>query len=143
MEAAAARKEWRTIPDAPLRSNGAEDAGERAKMGQSDVRAIYEDETGGLEDFCSITINGSGGLSDDILQQRLQSIMRQREDLQQVEIDLRAQAIAHPQIIDLQRRFGEATKEHVVAAEKLKVVLLPLLFIYVCIVLLYCLGCLN
>jgi uncharacterized membrane protein len=104
---------------------------------------LAQDETGGLEDFCSITIDGSGGLSDDILQQRLQSIMRQREELQQVEIDLRAQAIAHPQIIDLQRRFGEATKEHVVAAEKLKVVLLPLLFIYVCIVLLYCLGCLN
>ncbi|KAM0913303.1 hypothetical protein ACQ4PT_012248 [Festuca glaucescens] len=120
MEAAAARKEWRAVPDAPLRSNGAEDAGDRAEMVQSDGRAIYEDETGGLEDFCSITIDGSGGLSDDILQQRLQSIMRQREELQQVEIDLRAQAIAHPQIIEVQRRFGEAAKEHVVAAEKLK-----------------------
>ncbi|CAM0911766.1 unnamed protein product [Alopecurus aequalis] len=120
MEAAAARKEWRAVPDAPLRTNGAEDSAERVKMVQSDGRAIYEDETGGLEDFCSITIDGSGGLSEDILQQRLQSIARQREELQQVEIDLRAQAIAHPQIIEVQRRFGEAAKEHVVAAEKLK-----------------------
>ncbi|KAE8804918.1 hypothetical protein D1007_18932 [Hordeum vulgare] len=120
MEAAAARKEWRAVPDAPLRTNGAEDAAERMKMAQSEGRAIYQDESGGLDDFCSITIDGSGGLSDDILQQRLQSIVRQREELQQVEIDLRAQAIAHPQIIEVQRRFGEATKEHVVAAEKLK-----------------------
>jgi len=120
MEAAAARKEWRAVPDAPLRTNGAEDAAERVKMAQSEGRAIYEDETRGLEDFCSITIDGSGGLSEDILQQRLQSIMRQREELQQVEIDLRAQAIAHPQIIEVQRRFGEAAKEHAVAAEKLK-----------------------
>ena len=54
-----------------------------------------QDESGGLDDFCSITIDGTGGLSEDILQQRLQSIVRQREELQQVEIDLRAQAIAH------------------------------------------------
>ncbi|VAI86772.1 unnamed protein product [Triticum turgidum subsp. durum] len=131
MEAAAARKEWRAVPDAPLRTNGAEvapppprstrvDAAERVKMAQSEGRVIYQDESGGLEDFCSITIDGSGGLSEDILQQRLQSIVRQREELQQVEIDLRAQAIAHPQIIEVQRRFGEATKEHAVAAEKLK-----------------------
>uniref|UniRef100_A0ACD5Y8G3 Uncharacterized protein n=1 Tax=Avena sativa TaxID=4498 RepID=A0ACD5Y8G3_AVESA len=120
MEAAAARKEWCAVPDAPLRTNGAEDAAERVKMAQSEGRAIYEDETRGLEDFCSITIDGSGGLSEDILQQRLQNIMRQREELQQVEIDLRAQAIAHPQIIEVQRRFGEAAKEHAVAAEKLK-----------------------
>ncbi|KAF7095570.1 hypothetical protein CFC21_097708 [Triticum aestivum] len=120
MEAAAARKEWRAVPDAPLRTNGAEDAAERVKMAQSEGRAIYQDESGGLDDFCSITIDGTGGLSEDILQQRLQSIVRQREELQQVEIDLRAQAIAHPQIIEVQRRFGEATKEHLVAAEKLK-----------------------
>ncbi|KAM3190100.1 hypothetical protein ACQJBY_068364 [Aegilops geniculata] len=120
MEAAAARKEWRAVPDAPLRTNGAEDATERVKMAQSEGRAIYQDESGGLDDFCSITIDGTGGLSEDILQQRLQSIVRQREELQQVEIDLRAQAIAHPQIIEVQRRFGEATKEHLVAAEKLK-----------------------
>ncbi|KAL5221269.1 hypothetical protein ABZP36_025982 [Zizania latifolia] len=120
MEAAAARKEWRAVPDAPLRPNGAEDTVELAKMGQSGDRALYEDGAGGLDDYCSITIDGSGGLSEDIIQQRLQSIVRQREELQQVEIELRAQVIAHPQIIDAQRSFEAAVKEHVAAASKLK-----------------------
>ncbi|KAL6661014.1 hypothetical protein ACP70R_000398 [Stipagrostis hirtigluma subsp. patula] len=120
MEPSAARKEWRAVPDAPLRSNGAEDAAEHGKLGQPEDRAIYEDGAGGLEDFCSITIDGSGGLSEDILQQRLQSVVRQREELQQVEIELRAQAIAHPQIIEAQRSFQAAAKEHAAAAAKLK-----------------------
>ncbi|KAF0898278.1 hypothetical protein E2562_007132 [Oryza meyeriana var. granulata] len=120
MEAAAARKEWRAVPDAPLRSNGAEDPGEHGKMGQSEDRAMYEDGGGGLDDYCSITIDGSGGLSEDIIQQRLQSIVHQREELQQVEMELRAQVIAHPQIIEAQRSFEAAAKEHVAAAAKLK-----------------------
>ncbi|KAL6900672.1 hypothetical protein ACP4OV_005348 [Aristida adscensionis] len=120
MEPPAARKEWRAVPDAPLRSNGAEDAAEHAKLGQPEDRAIYQEGAPGLEDFCSITIDGSRGLSEDILQQRLQSVVRQREELQQVEIELRAQAIAHPQIIEAQRSFQAAAKEHVAAAAKLK-----------------------
>jgi hypothetical protein len=75
----------------------------------------------GLENYCSITIDGSGGLGDDILQQRLQSIVQQREQLQQVEIELRAQALAHPQILEAQRSFQAAAKEHATAAAKLKV----------------------
>ncbi|XP_062194849.1 uncharacterized protein LOC133898249 isoform X2 [Phragmites australis] len=120
MESAAARKEWRAVPDAPLRSNGAEDAAENAKLGQSEDRAIYEEGAGGLENFCSITIDGCGGLSEDILQQRLQSVVRQREELQQVEVELRAQALAHPQIIEVQQSFQAAAKEHAAAAAKLK-----------------------
>ncbi|XP_015695998.2 uncharacterized protein LOC102719038 isoform X2 [Oryza brachyantha] len=121
MEPAAARKEWRAVPDAPLRSNGAEDPGEQhGKMGQSEDRAMYEDGGGGMDDYCSITIDGSGGLSEDIIQQRLQSIVHQREELQRVEMELRAQVIAHPQIIEAQRSFEAAAKEHVAAAAKLK-----------------------
>ncbi|OEL32885.1 hypothetical protein BAE44_0006097, partial [Dichanthelium oligosanthes] len=120
METAAARKEWRAVPDAPLRSNGAEDAEDHGKVGQSKDRAIYKEGAGGLGDFCAITIDGSGGLSEDILQQRLQSVVRQREELQQVEIELRAQAIAHPQIIQAQHSFQAAAKEHAAAAAKLK-----------------------
>ncbi|CAL5000088.1 unnamed protein product [Urochloa decumbens] len=120
METAAARKEWRAVPDAPLRSNGAEDGAEHGKLGQAEDRAIYEEGAGGLDGFCAITIDGSGGLSEDILQQRLQSVVRQREELQQVEIQLRAQAIAHPQIIEAQQSFQAAAKEHVATATKLK-----------------------
>ncbi|CAO2170132.1 unnamed protein product [Urochloa humidicola] len=120
METAAARKEWRAVPDAPLRSNGAEDAAEHGKLGQAEDRAIYEEGAGGLDGSCAITIDGSGGLSEDILQQRLQSVVRQREELQQVEIELRAQAIAHPQIIEAQQSFQAAAKEHAATAANLK-----------------------
>ncbi|KAF8758171.1 hypothetical protein HU200_010693 [Digitaria exilis] len=120
METAAARKEWRAVPDAPLRSNGAEDAAEHGKLGQPEDRAIYEEGAGGMDGFCAITIDGTGGLSEDILQQRLQSVVRQREELQQVEIDLRAQAIAHPQIIQVQQTYQAAVKEKAAAAAKLK-----------------------
>ncbi|KAL5206832.1 hypothetical protein ABZP36_035041 [Zizania latifolia] len=120
MKAAAARKKWRDVLDAPLRSNGTEDPVELTKMGQSGDRVMYEDGVGGLDDYCSITIDGSGGLSEDIIQQRLQSIVRQREELQQVEIELRAQVIAHLQIVDAQHSFEAAAKEHVVAVSKLK-----------------------
>jgi hypothetical protein len=81
-----------------------------------------QEGAGGLEDFCAITIDGSGGLSEDILQQRLQSLARQREELQQVEIELRAQAIAHPQIIEAQESFQAAAKKHAAAVAKIKVV---------------------
>jgi hypothetical protein len=124
MDAAAARKEWRAVPDAPLRSNGADDPGEHGKMGQSEDRAMYEDGGGRLDDYCSITIDGSGGLSEDIIQQRLQSVVHQREELQRLEMELRAQVIAHPQIIEAQRSFEAAAKEHVTAAAKLKVLIL-------------------
>ncbi|XP_021320281.1 uncharacterized protein LOC8060899 isoform X1 [Sorghum bicolor] len=120
MEPAGARKEWRAVPDSSLRSNGAEDAAEHGKLGQQEDRAIYEEGAGGMEDFCAITIDGSGGLSEDILQQRLQSLARQREELQQVEIELRAQAIAHPQIIEAQQSFQAAAKEHAAAVAKIK-----------------------
>ncbi|CAO2183918.1 unnamed protein product [Urochloa humidicola] len=120
METAAARKEWRAVPDAPLRSNGAEDAADHGKLGQAEDRAIYEEGAGGLDGYCTITIDGSGGLSEDILQQRLQSVVRQREELQQVEIELRAQAIAHPQIIEAQQSFQAAAKEHAATAANLK-----------------------
>ncbi|KAJ1269473.1 hypothetical protein BS78_07G214500 [Paspalum vaginatum] len=120
MDSSAARKEWRAVPDAPLRSNGAEDAAEHGKLGQPEDRPIYEEGAGGMDGYCAITIDGSGGLSEDILQQRLQSVVRQREELQQVEIELRAQAIAHPQIIEARQSFQAAAKENAAAVAKLK-----------------------
>jgi hypothetical protein len=82
---------------------------------------LRQEGAAGLENYCSITIDGSGGLSEDILHQRLQSVVQQREQLQQVEIELRAQALAHPQILEAQRSFQAAAKEHATAAAKLKV----------------------
>lgn len=71
-------------------------------------------------DFCSITIDG-GGTSEDILQQRLHSVASQREGLQHMEIELRAQVIARSEIMEVQKNCDARIKEHVNAAAKLKV----------------------
>ncbi|KAG1360627.1 hypothetical protein COCNU_09G000900 [Cocos nucifera] len=114
-----ARKEWRAVSEHPFRNNGVEEQ-EHVKLGQSDERTIYEEGTGPLDvDFCSITIVG-GGLNDDILQQRMESITRQREELQQREIELRAQVIARMEISEVQNSYEEQIKEHANAAAKLK-----------------------
>ena len=70
-------------------------------------------------DFCSITIDGS--LDNDILQQRLHSVGRQREELQQIEIELRAQIIARSEIMELQNNYDKQIKEHANANTKLQV----------------------
>jgi len=86
-----------------------------------------QEGTGPLDvDFCTITIDGGGGLSDEILQQRLQEITKQREELQRVEVELRAQAIARAEILEVQNSFQAQIKEHADAAAKLKVSSLPI-----------------
>lgn len=72
-------------------------------------------------DFCSITIDGGRGLSDELLQQRLQEIARQREELHHMEIELRAQAIARAEISQVQNSFQAQIEEQAEAASKLKV----------------------
>lgn len=69
-------------------------------------------------DFCTITIDGNSG--DDLLEQ-LQSIATKREDLQHLEIELRAQMIAKSEIAEIQNSFDSQIKEHADAAVKLQV----------------------
>ncbi|XP_042480701.1 uncharacterized protein LOC122061496 isoform X2 [Macadamia integrifolia] len=119
-----ARKEWRAVSENSVRNAGNEDVVvgqemERSKLAQSEERTIYEQGAGPLDvDFCSITMDG--GLDHDILQQRLHSISRQREELQQIEIELKAQVITRSEIMDIQNNFDAQIKEHVNAAAKLK-----------------------
>ena len=70
-------------------------------------------------DFCSITIDGS--LDNDILQQRLHTVVEQREELQQMETELRAQLIARSEVMEMQNSFDAQIKEHANAAVKLQV----------------------
>ncbi|XP_048325351.1 uncharacterized protein LOC107414965 isoform X3 [Ziziphus jujuba] len=92
---------------------------ERSKLGSSDERTIYEQGREPLDvDFCSITIDGS--LDNDLLQQRLHGVARQREELQQIETDLRAQMIARSEIMEIQNSFDARIKEHANAAAKLQ-----------------------
>ncbi|XP_043716460.1 epidermal growth factor receptor substrate 15 homolog isoform X2 [Telopea speciosissima] len=115
-----ARKEWRAVSENSVRNAGSEDVVvERSKLAQSEERTIYEQGAGPLDvDFCSITMDG--GLDHDILQQRLHSISRQREELQQMEIELKAQVITRSELMEMQNNFDAQIKEHANAAAKLK-----------------------
>lgn len=72
-------------------------------------------------DPCSVTTEGVGELNDDILQQKLQEITRQRERLQQMEIELRARAIARSDILEVQNSFEGQLKEQIDFNANLKV----------------------
>lgn len=76
-------------------------------------------------DFCSITVDG--GLDNGILQQRFHNVAKQREELQNVEIELRAQVIARSEIVGLQNRFDAQIKEHSNANMKLQVLCISIL----------------
>ncbi|KAG6752619.1 hypothetical protein POTOM_042641 [Populus tomentosa] len=117
------RKEWRAVTEQQHRNGGGgEEVNlERSKLGQSDERTIYEVQHGREPvdvDFCSITVDG--GLDDDILQQRIHSIARQREELQHIETELRAQVIAGSEIMEIQKSFHAQIKEREDAAAKLQ-----------------------
>ncbi|KAK1366403.1 Kinesin-1 heavy chain [Heracleum sosnowskyi] len=107
------RKEWRAVPE---QNSGNEDL-QRSKLGQSDERLIFEVQQPVDVDFCSITIDGS---MDNELQQRLRSVVKQKEELQHIETELRAELIARSQIIALQSTYDSQIKEHVNANVKLQ-----------------------
>lgn len=72
-------------------------------------------------DPCSVTTEGVGELNDNILQQKLQEITRQRERLQQMEIELQARAIARSDILEVQNSFEGQLKEQIDFNANLKV----------------------
>ncbi|XP_031282178.1 uncharacterized protein LOC116140696 [Pistacia vera] len=115
------RKEWRAVSDHHPVRNVSDEELEQSKLGQSDERTIYEVQQGREPadvDFCSITVDGN--LGNDLLQQRLHSVARQREELQHLEIELRAQMIARTEIMEMQNSFESQIKEHSNAAAKLQ-----------------------
>ncbi|XP_044508940.1 uncharacterized protein LOC123227883 isoform X1 [Mangifera indica] len=115
------RKEWRAVSDHHTVRNVSDEDLEQSKLGQSDERTIYEVQQGREPadvDFCSIPVDCS--LGNDLLQQRLHSVARQREELQHLEIELRAQIIARAEIIEMQNRFESQIKEHSNATAKLQ-----------------------
>lgn len=114
----ASRKEWRAVSDQSVRNSSSEET-ERSRLGQSDERLIYEQGREPVDvDFCSITIDGSS--NNDILQQRLRSVVKQKEELQQMEVELRAQLIARSEIVEIRNSFDAQIKEHATANVKLQ-----------------------
>ncbi|KOM40650.1 hypothetical protein LR48_Vigan04g084800 [Vigna angularis] len=94
---------------------------DNAKLGQSDERTIYEVQQGREPldvDFCSITVDGT--LDNDILQQQLHNVVRQRQELLQMEIDLKAQMIARTEIMDMRNSFDAQLKDNVNNTTKLQ-----------------------
>ncbi|XP_057951682.1 uncharacterized protein LOC131146242 isoform X2 [Malania oleifera] len=113
------RKEWRVVSEHQSVQNAGDEDLECSKFGQSDERTIYEQGREPLDvDFCSITMDGS--LDINILQQRLHGVVRQREELQQVEIELRARVIARSEILEMQNSYDAQIKEHTNANVKLQ-----------------------
>ena len=70
-------------------------------------------------DFCSIMVDGS--LDDDILQQRINNVTRQREEFQQMEVELQTQAIAKSRILEIQSKCDDKIKALANDASKLEV----------------------
>ncbi|XP_022763167.1 uncharacterized protein LOC111308796 isoform X4 [Durio zibethinus] len=114
------RKERRAVSEYHLVRNPADEVElERSKLGQSDERTIYEHGREPADvDFFSITVDGS--LDDDILRQQIHNVARQREQLQQMEVELRAQAIARSRILEMQSSFDAKIKAHANAVAKLE-----------------------
>ncbi|XP_023533442.1 uncharacterized protein LOC111795329 isoform X3 [Cucurbita pepo subsp. pepo] len=112
------RQEWRAVADNHSARDAAGEEMERSKLTQSDERTIYEGREPLNVDFSSISIDGNS--DNDILQQRLNDVTRQREDLQQMEIELRAQVIARSEILEMRKRFDAQMKEHNSAAFKMQ-----------------------
>ncbi|XP_042057436.1 uncharacterized protein LOC121801993 isoform X1 [Salvia splendens] len=120
MPPAPSRKEWRVVSEQSARNSANEEL-ERSKLVQSDERLIYEVQHGREPvdvDFCSVTIDGD--LDNDILQQRLHEVAKQREELQHMEIELRAQNIARSEISRIHNTFDAQIKEHRNANVKLQ-----------------------
>ncbi|CAN4089484.1 unnamed protein product [Withania somnifera] len=116
----ASRKECRAVSEQSVRTSSSEET-ERSRLGQSDERLIYEVQQGRERvdvDFCSITIDGSS--NNDILQQRLLSVVKQKEELQQMEVELRAQLIARSEIMEMRNSFDVQIKEHAALNVKLQ-----------------------
>ncbi|KAM3729666.1 hypothetical protein ACB098_12G029400 [Castanea mollissima] len=114
----AARKEWRAVSE---HRNAGDEELERSKLGQLDERTIYEVQQGREPldvGYCSITVDG--GLDDELLPQRLHNLARQREELQRMEIEIKAQLISRSEIVELQTTFDARIKEHANATAKLQ-----------------------
>ncbi|KAM7272726.1 hypothetical protein ACFE04_027389 [Oxalis oulophora] len=120
----ASRKEWRALSEHQHHHNHHRNAGDdvelaRSKRGQSDERTIFEQRREPADvNFCSVTIDG--GIDDGIIQQRIHTVARQREELQQMEIDLRAQIIARVELLEMHNSFDAQIKDHANAAAKLQ-----------------------
>ncbi|XP_024968985.1 uncharacterized protein LOC112508550 [Cynara cardunculus var. scolymus] len=108
------RKEWRVVSDHPVQSSGNEEV-DRSKLGQGDERLMYEGREPVNVDFFSISVDGG---SDHEL--HLDDVVKQREQLQHLEVNLKARLIARSEVMGMQERFDSQIKEQITATVKLQ-----------------------
>ncbi|XP_039010976.1 uncharacterized protein LOC120139956 isoform X2 [Hibiscus syriacus] len=92
---------------------------DRSKLGQSDERTIYEVQHGREPSDVNFSIKVDGS-SNDILQQQIDNITRQREELLQMEVKLRAQAIARSRVLEMQSSCDAKVASHANGVAKLE-----------------------
>ncbi|KAL8233078.1 hypothetical protein R6Q57_002856 [Mikania cordata] len=108
------RKEWRVVSDQHVQNPGNEDL-DRSKLGQGDERLIYEVGEPVNADFFSITVDG---VSDHEL--HLDDVVKQREQLQHLEVNLKARIIARSEVTGIQERYDSQIKDHITSNLKLQ-----------------------
>ncbi|XP_039045250.1 putative leucine-rich repeat-containing protein DDB_G0290503 isoform X2 [Hibiscus syriacus] len=115
------RKEWRAISEHhPVRNHADEVEIDRSKMGQSNERTIYEVQHGRELADVNFSITADESLDDDILQQQIHNITRQREELLQMEVKFRAQAIARSRVLEMQSSCDAKIAAHANAVAMLE-----------------------
>ncbi|KAI3808756.1 hypothetical protein L1987_24717 [Smallanthus sonchifolius] len=93
------RKEWRAIPDHPVQNPGNEVQGREPL----DLN------------FFSIAV--AGGSDPEVC---LDEVVKQREQLQHLEVHLKARLIARSEVMKMQERFDSQIKDHITANLKLQ-----------------------
>lgn len=120
------RKEWRAVSEqhsSPIRNPNNNEEFERSKLGQQqsdhERTFLYEQQVTGQQqldgDLCSMLMNDNNNA-----EQKLHNIIRQRQELLQMEVDLRAQFIVRSEIIAMQNSYTAQINDHANAASQLK-----------------------
>ncbi|KAG9158037.1 hypothetical protein Leryth_000209 [Lithospermum erythrorhizon] len=71
-------------------------------------------------DVTYYSVNMDDNVDNSILRQKLHDVVTQREELQQIEIELRAQFLARSEIVDMHNTFEAEIKEYATAKAKLQ-----------------------
>lgn len=70
-----------------------------------------------------------GTLDSDILQQQIHSVVRQRHEILQMEVELKAQIIARTEMMEMRSTFDAQLKEHANNANKFQVCIQAFVYI--------------
>ncbi|XP_076898610.1 uncharacterized protein LOC143552220 isoform X2 [Bidens hawaiensis] len=111
------RNERRVVSDHLSQNSGNEDL-DRSKLGQGDERLIYEVHQGRESvngDSFSVTVDG---VNEHEL--HLEEIVKQREQLQHIEVNMKARLIANSEMMGIQERYESQIKEHITSNLKLQ-----------------------